>query len=38
MMGVQVSDFNGSIWITMYDDLAKKIFQDMGSTAAKQLQ
>jgi hypothetical protein len=37
-MGIEVSDFCGSIWITMYDDLAKKIFYDMGNTAAKQLQ
>lgn len=37
-MGVEISDFCGSIWITAYDDLAKKIFQDMGNTAANQLQ
>lgn len=37
-MGVEVSDAFGSIWITAYDELAKKIFADMGASAAKQLQ
>jgi hypothetical protein len=37
MMGIEISDFFGSIWITAYDELAKKIFYDMGNTAAKQL-
>ena len=32
-----MSDAFGSIWITAYDELAKKIFHDMGKTAAKQL-
>lgn len=38
VMGTEVSDSYGSLWITMYDDLAKKIFYDMGNTAASQLQ
>lgn len=37
MMGIEISDFFGSIWITAYDELAKKIFYDMGNAAAKQL-
>jgi hypothetical protein len=37
-MGIEVSDYCGSIWITAYDELAKKIFYDMGANAARQLQ
>lgn len=37
-MGIEVADFCGSIWITAYDELAKKIFYDMGTNAARQLQ
>lgn len=37
-MGVEVSDFYGSIWITALDELAKNIFYDMGNTAALQIQ
>lgn len=37
-MGVEVSDFCGSIWVTAYDELGKRIFYDMGNNAARQLQ
>ena len=36
-MGVEVSDFTGSIWVTAYDELAKRIFHDMGTNAAQDL-
>jgi predicted amidophosphoribosyltransferase len=37
-MGVEVADPYGAIWITAYDELASKIFQDLGKTAAHHLQ
>lgn len=37
-MGIEISDYYGSIWVTAYDELAKKIFHDMGNTAANQLE
>lgn len=38
VLGVEISDFYGSIWITAHDELAKSIFYDMGNNAALQLQ
>lgn len=38
MMGVEVSDPYGSIWVTAYDEFGKKIFHDMNGQIVTQLQ
>ena len=38
IMGVEMADSYGSLWITAYDDLGKKIFHDLGASAARHLQ
>lgn len=37
VLGTEIADFCGSIWVTAYDELAKKIFYDLGSSAASTL-
>lgn len=37
VLGVEISDFSGSMWVTAYDEFAKKIFYDLGKNAATKL-
>lgn len=38
VLGTELSDFTGSLWVTAYDELSHKIFYDLGKNAARTLQ
>ena len=37
-MGIEISDPYGSLWVTAYDELGRRIFHDMNGQIVPQLQ